>query len=66
MSGARAISSSAARVVDAHNTDLWRRPPINNVDGFWPTGGAWLCHHLWEHYLFTGDKSFSNNALIQR
>jgi len=42
-----------------HNTDLWRgAAPINNVDGFWPTGGAWLCHHLWEHYLFTGDKSF--------
>ncbi len=42
-----------------HNTDLWRgAAPINNVDGFWPTGGAWLCHHLWEHYLFTGDKDF--------
>jgi len=42
-----------------HNTDLWRgAAPINNVDGFWPTGGAWLCHHLWEHYLFTGDRKF--------
>jgi alpha-L-fucosidase 2 len=42
-----------------HNTDLWRgAAPINNVDGFWPTGGAWLCHHLWEHYLFTGDQKF--------
>jgi alpha-L-fucosidase 2 len=42
-----------------HNTDLWRgTAPINNIDGVWPTGGAWLCEHLWEHYLFTGDKSF--------
>jgi alpha-L-fucosidase 2 len=42
-----------------HNTDLWRgAAPINNVDGFWPTGGAWLCDHLWERYLFTGDKDF--------
>jgi alpha-L-fucosidase 2 len=42
-----------------HNTDLWRgAAPINNIDGVWPTGGAWLCHHLWEHYLFTGDKDF--------
>jgi len=42
-----------------HNTDLWRgAAPINNVDGFWPTGSAWLCHHLWEHYLFTGDTEF--------
>lgn len=22
------------------------------------TGGAWLCAHLWEHYLFTGNKSY--------
>jgi alpha-L-fucosidase 2 len=42
-----------------HNTDLWRgTAPINNIDGQWPTGNAWLCHHLWEHYLFTGDKDF--------
>ena len=43
-----------------HNTDLWRgTAPINNSDhGIWPTGGAWLCEHLWEHYLFTGDKQF--------
>ena len=42
-----------------HNTDLWRgTAPINNIDGIWPTGGAWLCYHLWEHYLFTGDKKF--------
>jgi alpha-L-fucosidase 2 len=42
-----------------HNTDLWRgTAPINNIDGQWPTGGAWLCHHLWEHYLFTGDRAF--------
>lgn len=26
--------------------------------GLWPLGGAWLCYHLWEHYLYTGDKEF--------
>ena len=43
-----------------HNTDLWRATaPVNNSgDGLWPTGGAWLCQHLWEHYLFTGDREF--------
>ena len=42
-----------------HNTDHWRgTAPINNIDGIWPTGGPWLCWHLWEHYLFTGDKDF--------
>jgi alpha-L-fucosidase 2 len=22
------------------------------------TGSAWLCHHIWEHYLFTGNREF--------
>lgn len=42
-----------------HNTDHWRgTAPINNIDGMWPTGGAWLCWHLWERYLFTLDREF--------
>lgn len=43
-----------------HNTDLWRvTSPIDfAAAGMWPTGGAWLSQHLWEHYLFTGDKIF--------
>lgn len=43
-----------------HNTDIWRTTGI--VDGafwgLWPTGSAWLTQHLWEHYLYTGDKKF--------
>jgi alpha-L-fucosidase 2 len=40
-----------------HNTDLWRgTAPVDGAQwGTWPTGGAWLCQHLWEHYLYTGD-----------
>jgi len=43
-----------------HNTDLWRgTAPINNSNhGIWVVGGAWLCQHLWEHYLFTCNKKF--------
>jgi alpha-L-fucosidase 2 len=43
-----------------HNTDLWRATaPIDGpLWGFWPTGGAWLCTHLWNHYEFSGDKRF--------
>ncbi|MCG8309037.1 MAG: glycoside hydrolase family 95 protein [Cytophagales bacterium] len=43
-----------------HNTDIWRgTAPINASNhGIWVTGGAWLCTHLWEHYLFTRDKAF--------
>ena len=46
-----------------HNTDLWRgTAPINAANhGVWVTGGAWLCHHLWERYLFTQDKIFLKN-----
>lgn len=45
--------------VTHHNTDLWRATaPIDSAVGFWPMGGAWLTTHLWEHYLFTGDKKF--------
>jgi alpha-L-fucosidase 2 len=43
-----------------HNFDLWRgAAPINASNhGIWVPGGAWLCMHLWEHYLFTGDQQF--------
>ncbi|RYX83594.1 glycoside hydrolase family 95 protein [bacterium] len=47
-----------------HNTDIWRATgPIDIPEsGMWPTGGAWLCTHLWEHYQFTGDKDFLRQA----
>ncbi len=43
-----------------HNTDQWRgTAPINHANhGIWPTGGAWLCHHIWEHYLYNLDTDF--------
>jgi alpha-L-fucosidase 2 len=46
--------------VTHHNFDLWRgAAPINASNhGIWVVGGAWLCQHLWEQYLFTGDKEF--------
>jgi alpha-L-fucosidase 2 len=43
-----------------HNTDLWRATaPIDAPRyGMWPTGGAWLCLPLWEHYEFGGDEQY--------
>lgn len=43
-----------------HNTDIWRgTAPINASNhGIWVTGGAWLCHQIWEHYCFTKDRAF--------
>lgn len=42
------------------NTDIWRvAAPMDGPDwGAFTAGGAWLCTHLWEHYLYTGDKDF--------
>jgi len=54
------VNYGARGWVTHHNTDLWRATaPIDGPFwGMWPTGGAWLCKHLWEHYLFNGDKEY--------
>ena len=43
-----------------HNTDLWRITGIvdGGFYGMWPMGGAWLTQHIWNHYLYSGDKEF--------
>ncbi len=43
-----------------HNTDIWRVTGIFDraFYGMWQSGSAWLTQHLWQHYLFTGDKQF--------
>ncbi len=55
--------------VTHHNSDLWAKTSPPGGMGWddpramprwscWPMAGAWLSTHLWEHYLFTGDKKF--------
>ena len=42
-------------------TDLWRHTAIEASAiccNAFPSGGPWLCHHLWEAYLFSGDREF--------
>ena len=43
-----------------HNSDLWRITGALDYAycGLWPTGGAWLCQHLWERYLYNGDEAY--------
>ncbi|PTM56564.1 glycoside hydrolase family 95 protein [Desmospora activa] len=44
-----------------HNTDIWgdTAPTDDYLPAtHWPMGAAWLCLHLWEHYAFSGDRSF--------
>ena len=54
--------------VTHHNSDLWAKTsPPGGWDkdprsaarwSCWPMAGGWFSTHLWEHYLFTGDKKF--------
>jgi alpha-L-fucosidase 2 len=52
-----------------HQSDYLRQTtPVGKLNGrvnygaaqyaMWPMAGAWLCSHLWEHYLFTNDEQF--------
>jgi alpha-L-fucosidase 2 len=52
-----------------HNSDIWAKSdPVGDLgegDPMWANwymGGGWLARHLWEHYLFTGDRKFLADA----
>lgn len=52
-----------------HNSDIWGlSQPVGDKGAGdpkwanWYMGGNWLCRHLWEHYLYTGDKDFLRKA----
>jgi len=48
-----------------HNTDIWADTAPQDVylpATHWPMGAAWLCLHLWEHYLFGEDRTFLRKA----
>ncbi|MDB6160708.1 MAG: putative alpha-L-fucosidase [Gammaproteobacteria bacterium] len=52
-----------------HNSDIWAQSgPVGDFGkgdpkwANWYMGGDWLCHQLWEHYLFTGDRRFLEDA----
>jgi len=62
VSGARTarVNYGARGWVAHHNTDLWRASaPIDGAKwGMWPTVGAWLCKHLWDHYDYGRDRAY--------
>lgn len=47
-----------------HNTDIWRiTGPVDNIYwAMWPMGGGWTTQHLWEKYLYGGDKEYLKSA----
>ena len=55
-----AVTYGAKGWVLHQNTDLWlaTAPMDGPTWGTFSVGGAWLCSHLWEHYLFNGDRIF--------
>jgi alpha-L-fucosidase 2 len=47
-----------------HNVTIWRETYPNDgypMASYWPMVVPWLCSHLWEHYLFSGDSLFLRN-----
>jgi alpha-L-fucosidase 2 len=58
--GTARIMYGARGWVAHHNTDLWRiTGPVDRLySGIWSMGGAWLAQHLWERYLYNGDKAY--------
>lgn len=49
-----------------HITDIYGfAAPADGPWGVWPMGAAWLCTHLWEHYLFTEDKDFLRDTAYE-
>lgn len=44
-----------------HTSNLWADTSIGGTafpSAIWPMGGAWLCLHAWEHFVYTQDKEF--------
>lgn len=42
-----------------HLSNIWGfTTPADGIWGISPIGSAWLCEHVWEHYLFGGDVEF--------
>lgn len=42
-----------------HLSDVWGfTVPADGVWGIWPVGAAWLCQHVWEHFLYGQDLLF--------
>lgn len=42
-----------------HASDIWGSTAIFfDIVGIWPMGAAWMCRHLYEHYLYNLDELF--------
>lgn len=49
-----------------HNTDIHGDTAPQDIwypGSYWTMGGAWLCTHLWMHYLYTQDREFLKKSI---
>ena len=55
-------ASTTARAAGWRTTTPTCGAPPRPIDGarwgMWPTGGAWLCKHLWDHYDYGRDRAY--------
>jgi alpha-L-fucosidase 2 len=58
------VHYGARGFVAHHISDVWGFTSPGDLprSGLWPTGAAWLTQHLWEHYHFSGDRTFLTRA----
>lgn len=48
-----------------HLSDVFEcTTPMDGIWGLWPFGGAWMCRHLYEHYLFNGNKVLLKDTIL--
>jgi len=59
----------AAGWVAHHNADIWATSnPVGEVGkgnpswAMWTMGGAWISRHMWEHYQYTADRGYLQQA----
>lgn len=49
-----------------HLSDIYQYASVADGPwGLWPLGGAWLAFHMWEHYLYTEDRTFLKESAYE-
>lgn len=56
----------AGGAVVHHVADIYEfAAAADGMWGLWSLGAGWLAHHMWEHYLFSGDENFLRDTAYE-